>query len=368
MGRPRVNRTLPPYASDFRDRHGRMRVRFRKTGLPTLYPKALPGTDDFWKEYLAWKNGLPAPIGRDRHEAGTFDDLINQFYRSTPWNNIPKESTKATYRGELERFRATYGKRKVATMSAKNVTRLMEKMAATPSAASNLLKRLRTLFDYSIVLGMRTDNPAKPVKAPRTTSKGFHEWTEEEIDQFKERHPVGTKARLALEIFLCTAQRRSDAATMGEHPKRPGIVKVRQLKTDALLTIRMHRDLKAAVAACPSGKPTFLISERGTPFTKESLGNWFRERCDEAGLPQCAAHGLRKAASRRLAEIGLSNQTIKAITGHTTDSEVARYTAGADQEKLAEAAMDALEASSLSNSGKSVSQTSSENGGNQPEI
>jgi site-specific recombinase XerD len=61
----------------------------------------------------------------------------------------------------------------------------MEKMAATPSAANNLLKRLRTLFDYSIVLGMRTDNPAKPVKAPRTTSKGFHEWTEEEIEQFQ---------------------------------------------------------------------------------------------------------------------------------------------------------------------------------------
>jgi integrase len=366
MGRPRLNRTLPPYASDFRDRHGRMRVRFRKKGLPTLYPKAAPGTDDFRFEYLAWLNGKPSPIGADRYVLGSFDDLISQFYRSTRWNNIPKESTKTTYRGELERFRAKYGKRRVATMTAKNIERLMEQMAATPSAASNLLKRLRTLFDYAIVMGFRSDNPAKPVQSPKTTSPGFHEWTEEEIEQFQDRHPVGTKARLALEIFLCTAQRRSDAATMREHPKKPGYVKVRQLKTDALLTIRMHRDLKAARDACPSGSVYFIVSALGTPYTKESLGNWFRERCDEAGLPQCSAHGLRKAASRRLAELKLSNQVIKSITGHTTDSEVARYTAGADQEMLAEAAMDALEAQSLSNPAETVSQSILENGGNQP--
>jgi hypothetical protein len=32
--------------------------------------------------------------------------------------------------------------------------------------------------------------------------------------------------------------------------------------------------------------------------------NWFRARCDEAGLPHCSAHGLRKVASLRLAEYG----------------------------------------------------------------
>jgi integrase len=358
MGRPRVNRTLPPYASDFRDRHGRVRVRFRRKGLATLYPKATPGTDEFWQEYLAWKEGKAAPI-KSRAAPGTFDDLISQFYRSNAWRSIPKESTKRTYRGELERFRAKYGKRRVATMTALNVTKLMEQMGETPSAANNLLKRLRQLFDYAIVLGMRTDNPAKPVKSIRTTG-GFHEWTEAEIAQFEAFHPVGTKARLALAIFLYTGQRRSDAAAMGEDPDKPGYVKVRQLKTDARLSIRVHRKLKEAAAACPSGKATFLVSERGTPYTKESLGNWFKVQCVAAGLLHCSAHGLRKAASRRLAELHLSNQLIKSITGHTTDSEVARYTKGADQARMADAAMDALEGADLSNPAISVSQTASE--------
>jgi integrase len=338
-----MNRELPPYASDFKDRHGRTRIRFRRKGLPTLYVREEPGSDEFWRQYLAWKESQPQPIGKDRAAPGTFDDLIAQFYRSTAWRNIPKDSTRRTYKGELERFRGEYGKRHVATMSAKNVTKLMEKMADTPSAANNLLKRLRTLFDYAILLGLRKDNPAKAVPSVRSSSTGFHEWTEAEIAQYEKHHKIGTKARLALAIFLYTAQRRSDAAAMGEDPDKPGYVRVRQLKTDALLSIRMHPKLKQAVAACPSDAPAFIVSALGKPYSKESLGNWFRERCNEAGLPQCSAHGLRKAASRRMAELGLSNQLIKSITGHSSDSEVARYTRNADQARMADDAMDALE-------------------------
>ena len=47
---------------------------------------------------------------------------------------------------------------------------------------------------------------------------------------------------------------------------------------------------------------TFLTTERGAPFTSNGLGNWFRQRCDEASLPHCSAHGLRKAAATRLAD------------------------------------------------------------------
>jgi len=60
----------------------------------------------------------------------------------------------------------------------------------------------------------------------------------------------------------------------------------------------------------------------------------------KAGLPPyCKAHGLRKAAARRLAEAGCSTQEIMAVTGHKTLSEVERYTRAAEQERLNAAAM-----------------------------
>ena len=64
------------------------------------------------------------------------------------------------------------------------------------------------------------------------------------------------------------------------------------------------------------------------------------ERIDHADLPRrCVTHGLRKAAARRLAEAGCSAHEIAAITGHRTLKEIERYTRGAEQARLAAAAI-----------------------------
>lgn len=97
--------------------------------------------------------------------------------------------------------------------------------------------------------------------------------------------------------------------------------------------------LAHALEAVPRSNLTFLVTERGAPFTTAGFGNWFRDRCDEAGLPQCSAHGLRKLAATRLAEAGCSEREIMAITGHKSLSEVSRYTKAAEQSRLAEQAM-----------------------------
>ena len=89
----------------------------------------------------------------------------------------------------------------------------------------------------------------------------------------------------------------------------------------------------------PRTNMTFLLTERGAPFTAAGFGNWFRDRCDEAGLPQCSAHGLRKLAATQLANAGCSEREIMAITGHRSVSEVSRYTTARDQARLAEHAM-----------------------------
>jgi integrase len=58
-----------------------------------------------------------------------------------------------------------------------------------------------------------------------------------------------------------------------------------------------------------------------------------------ANLHHCSAHGLRKAAARRLAEAGCSEHEIAAITGHASLDEVRTYTKAVNQKRLAEAAM-----------------------------
>jgi integrase len=68
----------------------------------------------------------------------------------------------------------------------------------------------------------------------------------------------------------------------------------------------------------------------------------FRDWCDSAGLPQCSAHGLRKAAAAQLAELGCTEQEIMSITGHKASKEIARYTKSANQKVRAERAIDKM--------------------------
>lgn len=349
MGRPRMNRVLPKYASMFRDRHGKARLRLRRTGWSTVYPKSEVGTPEFTEDYHAWElSGKVAP-GAAKVVPGSFDDLISRFYRSKEWAQI-KETTQYTYRGELERFRAKYGDRAAATMTARHVANLISKMASTPSAANNLRKRLGQLFRLAIELDWRTDNPAKSVKALRIRSTGFATWQEEQIGQFEARWPIGTVQRLAFDLALHTAQRRSDIRVMGPQHVTSGSICVKQLKTDKELVIPMHPRLIESILATKTGHLAFVTSAKGAPFSTKSFGMWFAKHCKAAGLEGYSMHGLRKAASRRMAEAGLTNQQIKAITGHVTDSEVARYTREAEQVLIAKSAMKVMSLANLSKS------------------
>jgi integrase len=152
-------------------------------------------------------------------------------------------------------------------------------------------------------------------------------------------HKVGSKAHLALSLFLYTGQRRSDVVRMGWQHVNGNLLSVVQDKTGEFLKIPFHPKLAAALSAMPRTNLTFLLTEVGKPFAAAGFGNWFRDRCNEAGLPHCSAHGLRKACATRLANAGCTPEQIKSITGHKTLSEVARYTKATDQERNAQQAL-----------------------------
>lgn len=217
------------------------------------------------------------------------------------------------------------------------------KLSDTPEAANTLMKRLRLLLGFAVQIGMIAANPMTKMESYAANEDGYHTWTEKEIAQFMERHPHGTKAYLALMLMLNTGQRKSDAIRMGWGNVNDGMICVRQQKTGTSLMIPIIPELQEALAILPKDAPTFLVTEHGRPYSVAGFGNWMRDRCNEAGLSNCSSHGLRKACARRLAERGCTHHEIKAITGHKTDAEVRRYTAKADQVRLAHSAFEKLQ-------------------------
>jgi integrase len=289
----------------------------------------LPGSAEFNRAYEALLAGSSAPptVGAGRVRAGTFGALALAWFHSQDFLAL-SPSTKSTYRNIIEAFTKDHGDKPLASIERKHIKALLASKVATPAAANHWLRLMKTLMRFAVEEGLRADDPTIGIAYIETRSiGGFHTWTEEEIAQFEARHPIGTTARLALGLLLYTAQRRSDVVGMGRQHVHNGMVRVRQPKTGTMLRIPVHPDLQAILNATPSKHLTFLVTAYGKPFTAAGFGNWFRDRCDEAGLPkECAAPSLRKTACRRLAEAGCSANVIASISGHTTLREVERYT------------------------------------------
>jgi integrase len=335
---PSLMRRPPKFVHGFIDRHGKPRFYFRRAGFKKIPLSGLPWSPAFMEAYETALAGQPLPIGSSRTKPGTVRALAVSYFNSPDFRSL-KSSSRAIYRSIIDRFCIQYGDNRIANRKREHVVKLMAARADKPVAANNLRKVLRAMMKHAVEIGLRADDPTRDVRPIRVKSDGFHSWNEDEIAQFEKRHPVGSLARLALALLLYTGQRRSDVVPIEPQHIRKGVLHVRQQKTRIGLAIPIHPTLAAVIAETPTEHLTFLTNQWGRPFTAGYFGQWFRAQCDMAGLRHCSAHGLRKAAARRLAEAGCTVHEIAAITGHATLKEVARYTEAADQSRLAESAM-----------------------------
>jgi len=359
------------YIHVFRDRHGRTRHYFRRVGKRVPLP-GLPGSDEFMAAYQAALSGVTIPkkqIGEERTVPGTLGALIAAYLdcsptSTSPFNRLALE-TQRTRRNILENLREMHGDKRIyrtdqhgqrlMVLTRAHVQRMVNQKVNTPFGQRNFLNTLRAMFRWALAEDRVPDDPTLGVTRPRIKSTGYRTWSENDIEQYKRRHGLGTMPRLAIELLLATAARRGDVVKLGPQHVKDGIITFEQHKKEgyeeALLIIPLHPDFFAALSAMPPDKvvrlapaTTFLTTSFGQPFrTAASFGNWFRQCCDEAELPRgFSAHGLRKATARRLAELGCSTHQIAAITGHATLAEVQRYTKAADRKRLAHEAIKKL--------------------------
>jgi integrase len=329
---------LPRYVHAFFDRHGKPRFYFRRAGFKARPLRGLPYSPEFMGDYEAAMADQPSPIGASRARPGTMSALAISYFASPEFRTL-RLSTQQAYRRTIERFCKDHGDKRVAQLRRNHVVRLMAARAEQPGAANALRMVLRVMMKHAVELGLRADDPTRDVRAIRVRTEGHHSWTDDEIAQFERCHPIGSRARLALALLLYTGQRRGDVIRMGAQHIRNGAIRVKQEKTGAELVIPLHPTLAAIIAAAPRDHLTLVTTRHGGPFQGSAFSRWFREQCDAAGLPHCSAHGLRKAAARRLAEAGCTAHEIAAITGHASLAELVRYTRAVDQRRLAEVAM-----------------------------
>jgi integrase len=331
-----------PYLVEDTDRHGKVRIYARRHGRKICIkePKGSPGFARAYAEAmyaLEHPGGVKAGRGIERAPAGTLGAMAASYFGSRRFMALDAKS-QTTRRLVIEDcLRET---RKPGSpflmaacpleyVTAAVVMMLMDRKADKPGAANNRKKYLSAMFGWAVRQRLMKANPARDAERASYATDGFHTWTVDEVRQFEARHPVGTKARLALALLLFTGARRGDVVTLGRQH-----IKTRYRRMTASEKPILP-DLAAVIDAGPTGDLTFLVTEYGKPFTAAGFGGWFRKRCDEAGLPHCTAHGLRKAGATLAAEAGATDRQLMAMFDWTSASQATVYTAAADRKRLA---------------------------------
>lgn len=322
----------------FKDRHGHIRYYFRRDGYPRV---ALPDPSEpgFAAAYTAAAAAERLPPTARAAPAGTVPALVDAYLNSTDFLRNKASSQRVT-RAILLRFVKITGPRRVDEMQREHVMKIVASMAATPGAANNMLKKIRALMGWAIANDWRKDDPTAKIKKFREGT--HHTWTDDELAQFENAWPLGSRERTIYALALYTGQRREDIGTRTKrhYDAKAGTMAVVQGKTGAELEIPVHPALRAALEAWNPRHLVLLATPDGRGTSIKALTTAMSRAIDTAGLPErCVLHGLRKAAARRLAEAGCTAHEIMAITGHKSLEEVERYCAAARQKGLGKSAI-----------------------------
>ena len=330
------------YLIEDTDRYGVTRIYLRRKGHPKVRLKSDPHTPEFMTEYRAALDGAPQKASASNVVVpGSLRWLCVKYFRECPEYKSYSTKTRSLKKGQLEALYDTYGHIPIRQLRPKHIRKMIADKSDTPFAANNRLKALRKVFDWAVEMefeGLET-SPCYDVKRLKTPKGGHRSWVAKDIRQYLDKHPLDTKAGLALAIFYYTGVRKSDAVRLGRQMEtEDGWLRWREAKGGEVkeTEIPIEPEFREILDTHHSkDRLHYLVTAFGKPFTANGFGNWFRKRCNEAGLPHCSAHGLRKASATAAADEGASTHGLKAFFNWATLKEPELYTAQADRKRAA---------------------------------
>ncbi|MEH6725186.1 MAG: tyrosine-type recombinase/integrase [Hyphomicrobiales bacterium] len=341
-----------PHVSSYKDRHGKRRYSFRKSGKSRALPQH-PGHPEFEEAYKAAVEGRePRKASVTRLPSAALPETFGAAWRlvqtrSAQWKSYkPATKTKNIYLTEMflkspivPTNPDVWGDMKIADLKRRHVKHILATYADTPHKAKHLLVAIRRLIDAALDEEWIEADPTYKIKwSPKT--KGHRAWTLEQRRAYEQRWPVGSTPRLVYSIALWAGLRRSDIAKLQWIWIRADKIRTPIVKGEKALVLPICKPLKMALDATTPNGPSVVTTQYGKPFSEKSLTGRMADWTRSAGLePGCTLHGLRKTLGKYVAEAGGSTRESMAMLGHDDMEQAELYSREADQEMLAESAM-----------------------------
>lgn len=332
-----------PYLHIYNDRHGKRRVYYRRNGFKQAV-KGSPGSSEFLENYRRIHEAHSDQPMR-RTDAGTFRNLVEEFYRSPRFTQLAERS-RGEYRRHLDALSTRIGTLPADAIEEAHILKWQSIRAGEVNArtgrpaiqtANDALALLKQVFDLGVRLKMLKSNPAKLVEPIKVKTEGWEAWPETALVRWAAESRGAS--RIAFFLGLYTAQRRSDVLSMRWDDIADGAILVHQHKTGVRLSIPLHPTLAAELAEIERKGQTIIQKRTGDALTDSGFGSLWSKEQARLGI-HLPFHGLRKSATNALFEAGCTPQEVQTITGQKTLAMVQLYGKAANQKRMAQTAME----------------------------
>lgn len=278
-------------------------------------------------------------------------------------------SMQRKHRRNLLLFKAEHGTRMLRDTPLDKLKKLFVQVgtARGPQAANQWMIAVEDLFRFAYEQAHIPSNPVPrgAIKRNDREGSGARPWAPEEVQRFRDYWAIGTRERLAFELMVTLALRRSDVHRIRPSWVRDGELTYTQHKNrnkrmkgnrgggrGISLTVPLPSALLAIIDETRRQEKVvrlrradrFLLKPDGTPYSETSgddnFGDWFKSICLRAGLPKdCSPHGVRKFACAKMISDGKTPDQVRAVSGHQTYEQLLVYIHGRDQKRLAREAL-----------------------------
>jgi hypothetical protein len=270
-----------PYTHHFTSQHGKDRFIYRRERRHITL-KGKPGTAEFQQSYdeaaalFEKPKGLVISSGvgqgrSDKPRPNTLRWLAVECFQSSVFRELGA-LTQDERRRILEHIlleatapgsKFLFGDYLIKDLNAEHVRVLMENKKDFPNAANHRRKALSFLFGWAVDKQLMKRNWALDVRKVKIKSGGHHSWTEEEREQYKVRHPIGTMPRLAFDMFFFLGQRIGDVWRFGSPYLQNGRLcftqeKNREHEKPMYLELDIVPELRASLDATKTGDLRWL--------------------------------------------------------------------------------------------------------------
>ena len=272
-----------------------------------------PGTPEFFLSYHEAVSAKRSPA------AGVMLALLHAYQASAEFAGL-RDRTRADYVKQIKLIEVAFGDLPLSALTARGAR--AEFMAWRDQLAIHSRRQadyawtvLARILSWSKDRGLVSENPCERGGRLYRGTRTDKVWTADDEAAFYRLAPA--HLHLPVLLALWTGQREGDLLRLTWSAYDGEVIRLKQSKTGARVSIPVGAPLKAALDVALRLSPVILLTSDGKPWTPDGFRASFAKARAKAGIIGVTFNDLRGTAVTRLALAGATEAEIATITGHS---------------------------------------------------